>query len=338
MAEALTCTRLSTKPFRIPIAGWSCPIYWAALPDKSGNYRGLSRGGAVVARRAHNPKVVGSNPTPATSLLVQKVHKSSQPIFTEDLLSKFLVSRANGLSPRTISDYEWRLKRFIGYPISPEGIKKFLDNLTCGNGKWNYFKSLRAAVNWLYRAGYITPNPMSFVETPKRQKKLLPAISKEQLQTLLKHCEAHENSERDKAILNLLWYSGMRLSEVANVRTKDFNTNEGTVIVLGKGNKYRKALAGNGVVKEWFSSHDSFELNASGIQMMLKRLGKESGIHCNAHSFRRGFAVHQVKSGLSTRVVQTLGGWEQIGMVERYTKSLSFDDALQVYNAKRSSD
>jgi integrase/recombinase XerC len=187
-------------------------------------------------------------------------------------------------------------------------------------------------VNWLYRNGYITSNPISFVEAPKRQKKLLPAINKEQLQILLGHCEAHESCERDKAILNLLWYSGMRLSEVASVKAEDFDWDKGIVVVLGKGNKYRKALSGNGDVKQWFNSHDSFGLNASGIQMMLKRLGRESGIHCNAHSHRRGFAVHQVKSGLSTRVVQALGGWDTLSMVERYTKSLTFDDALDVYH------
>jgi len=65
---------------------------------------------------------------------------------------------------------------------------------------------------------------------------------------------------------------------------------------------------------------------------MLKRLAKETGIHYNAHSFRRGFCVHNVKSGLSTRVVQALGGWEQISMVERYSKPLTFDDALSIYH------
>jgi len=64
---------------------------------------------------------------------------------------------------------------------------------------------------------------------------------------------------------------------------------------------------------------------------MLKRLKAEAGIPCNAHSFRRGFCIHQVKSGLSTRVVQTLGGWETITMVERYSKSLSFEEALGLY-------
>ncbi|MDD4876551.1 MAG: tyrosine-type recombinase/integrase [Dehalococcoidales bacterium] len=248
-------------------------------------------------------------------------------MFTRELLTTFLKSRANGLSPRTITDYEWRLQRFIGYPLTSQGVKDFLDNLTCNNGKWNYFKCIRALVNWLFRNNYIPENPITFVETPRRQKKILPAISFEQLQALLGHC----HNDRDKAILNFLWHSGCRLSEAASVKASDFNWIEGTVIVLGKGNKFRKALSGNGFVKDWFTSHDSFELDASGIQMMLKRLGKESGIHCNPHSFRRGFAVHQVKSGLSTRVVQSLGGWEQISMVERYTKSLSFDDALKLW-------
>jgi len=144
---------------------------------------------------------------------------------------------------------------------------------------------------------------------------------------LLEHCHC----ERDKALISLLWYSGMRLSEAINVRASDFNWGESTVSVLGKGNKYRKALAGNGLVRQWFAEQDSFELNKGGAQTMLKRLTVETGIQCNAHAFRRGFAVHQIKSGLSTRVVQALGGWETIAMVEHYSKSLIFDDALSIY-------
>ena len=154
-------------------------------------------------------------------------------------------------------------------------------------------------------------------------------MSKEQLDILTNHC----HRERDKALLSFLWYSGVRVSEAARVRAKDFDWEEGVVIVLGKGNRYRKALAGNGIVKDWFSEHDSFGLTSEGIRTVLKILSRETGIRCNPHSFRRGFAVHLVKSGLSTRVVQTLGGWESIAMVERYTKSLDFHDALQVYRA-----
>lgn len=169
---------------------------------------------------------------------------------------------------------------------------------------------------------------------PKTQKKLLAAVSKEQLDILTNHC----HRERDKALLSFLWYSGVRVSEAARVRAKDFDWEEGIVIVLGKGNRYRKALAGKGIVKDWFNEHDSFGLTSEGIQTVLKILSRETGIRCNPHSFRRGFAVHLVKSGLSTRVVQTLGGWESIAMVERYTKSLSFYDALQVYRAECQSE
>ena len=252
--------------------------------------------------------------------------------FTNQLLNDFITSRASGTSQKTITIYHLALDRFIGYSLTPEGINAYLNSLTCGNAKHNYFRVIRTLCRWLYQNDYIANNPIEKVSPPKRQKKLLPAISKEQLHVLLTCCEAHENSERDKAILNLLWYSGMRLSEVANVKVEDFDWNKGTVIVLGKGNKYRKALAGNGEVKQWFNEHDSFEITIDGIASMLKRLSKEANIHCNAHSFRRGFCVHQVKSGLSTRVVQALGGWEQLTMVEHYSKSLSFDDALDVYH------
>jgi integrase/recombinase XerC/integrase/recombinase XerD len=130
----------------------------------------------------------------------------------------------------------------------------------------------------------------------------------------------------------------LRVSEAARVRAKDFNWHEGTIIVLGRGNRYRKALAGNGVVRQWFSEHDSFELTADGIQSTLKILSRKTDIRCNPHGFRRGFAVYQVKSGLSTRVVQALGGWETIAMVERYSKSLTFDDALQLYRQVNGSE
>jgi len=219
------------------------------------------------------------------------------------------------------------LDGFVGYPLTVQGITTYLHGLTCGNGKAKFYSCLRALCNWLFRNGYIPDNPIQQVSPPRIQKRLLPAISYEQLQTLLDYCHC----ERDKALVCLLWYSGMRISEAVSVKARDFNWEEGTVIVLGKGNRYRKCLAGNGAVRQWFSVHNTFEVNKNGAQTMLRRLRVESGIHCNAHSFRRGFCVHQVKSGLSTRVIQALGGWERITMVEHYSKSLSFDDALERY-------
>ena len=264
-----------------------------------------------------------------TELLPQRNQlkaKSSQK-FTTELLEKFITSRSSGTSLKTIGIYHLALDRFIGYPVTPEGINAYLNSLNCGNAKHNYYRVIKTLCRWLYSTDQLPTNTIEQVLPPRRQKKLLPAISKDQLEILISKAK----TARDKVTLNLLWYSGMRLSEAANVRAGDFNWEEGTVIVLGKGNRYRKALAGNGVVKEWFSEHAHLDMTAKGIQTMLQRLSKETGIKCNPHSFRRGFAVHQFRSGLSTRVIQSLGGWETIAMVERYSKSLTFDDALQLY-------
>ena len=264
---------------------------------------------------------MGSNPISSTTPKAKK--------FTTELLEKFISSRPEGSSKKTIQFYRYTLTNLVGYPLTPDGVSSYLKSLTCRNAKLRFYQSLKILFRWLHRNGYISDNPMERVSPPKVQKKLLPAITEEQLQVLLEYCQ----NGRDVALIRFLWHSGVRVSEAARVRAKDFNWHEGTVIVLGKGNRYRKALAGNGIVKDWFEHHDSFELTSEGIQTVFKILSRETGIRCNPHSFRRGFAVHLVKSGLSTRVVQSLGGWESIAMVERYTKSLTFYDALQGYRA-----
>ena len=275
---------------------------------------------------------MGSNPISSTNSKARKFTSYQLQKFTTEFLERFISSRPEGLSRRTIEFYRYTLTDFVGYPISPDGVGSYLKSLTCGNGKLRFYQSLKILFRWLQRNGYISENPMDKVSPPKTQRKLLAAVSKEQLDVLLAHCHC----ERDKALISFLWYSGVRVSEAARVIAKDFNWDEGTVVVLGKGNRYRKALSGNAVVKDWFSEHDSFGLSSEGIQTILKIMSRETGIRCNPHSFRRGFAVHLVKSGLSTRVVQSLGGWESIAMVERYTRSLDFHDALQVYRAVNS--
>ena len=119
------------------------------------------------------------------------------------MLDRFLSSRASGTSPKTVELYHFALDRFIGYPLTPEGIKSYLDSLTCRNGKHNYYRCIKTLCRWLYNTDQLQNNPIEKVLPPRRQKKLLPAITKEQLDILL----SYAISERDKVILNLLWYS-----------------------------------------------------------------------------------------------------------------------------------
>ncbi len=269
----------------------------------------------------------GRCPKPLDECATRNTDAESSQKFTTELLNEFITSRPLGTSPRSIEAYHYTLDGFVNYPISAQGITTYLSRLTCGNGKAKFYSCLRALSRWLYHNGYISENAIEKVSPPKTQKKLLPAISKEQLKVLLNHCHC----ERDRALISLLWYSGMRISEAVNIKASDFNWEEGTVIVLGKGNRYRKCLAGNGLIRQWFSKHDTFELAKGGAQTMLKRLKVDAGVQCNPHSFRRGFCIHQLKDGLSTRIVQALGGWDTISMVENYSKSLGFDEALSLY-------
>ena len=64
---------------------------------------------------------------------------------------------------------------------------------------------------------------------------------------------------------------------------------------------------------------------------MLSRLSIATSIKCNAHSFRRGFACNLHKKGLSTLSIMHLGRWSSLDMVTRYTKSITFDDCLELY-------
>ena len=271
----------------------------------------------------HTQEVTGSSPVSPTTDLAAKC-----PQFSCELLEKFIASRPGGCSENTFDFYRYALTHFIGYPLSVEGVFSYLKSLTCGNDKARYYQALKTLFLWLYCNGYTQDKIIDRVPTPKVTRKILPAVSSEQLEILLKYCHC----ERDRALISFLWYSGTRLSEAASVKARDFNWDEETVIMLGKGKKYSKALAGNGLVRAWFENHDSFEISRAGIATMLKRLSKETGIKANPHSFRRGFCVHNVKSGLSIRIVQALSGWESIVMVERYSKSLSFDDAVELYH------
>ncbi len=134
--------------------------------------------------------------TKSTSDLATKCSQK----FVNTLLEKSLASRASGTSSRSIEAYHYTLDNFVGYPLTSEGISSYLNSLTCHNGKAKFYSCLRALSRWLYRNGYIAENIIEKVSPPKTQRKILPAVSKEQLDTLLAHCHC----ERAKALISFL--------------------------------------------------------------------------------------------------------------------------------------
>lgn len=145
---------------------------------------------------------------------------------------------------------------------------------------------------------------------------------------------------RDKAIIVLFVESGLRLSELANIKAEDINWSDRCIKVLGKGRKVAYAPFGDQACKyitSWISEYKPnstvWGISAYGIATMLKRLEARTGITCNPHTFRRTFAVLLRKSGIDTMTIKELGRWESLEMVQRYTRSFSFQDSMKFYKS-----
>jgi len=248
---------------------------------------------------------------------------------TRDLLEAFLKSRRQGTSKHTLLFYQRCLSKAINTELSSQGINSFLNSLNCGNAKHSYYRAIRALCNWLEREGY--SNQIKRVDAPKVQGKLLPSITIEQLDILL----AAIDNLRDKLIVSLLFDSGLRLSEICAIKSEDIDWESNTIKVIVKGNREAKACFTPHtatILKTYHNGQDSlFGMKPRGIQDMLARLSVVVGFPCNAHSFRRGFACNLHKRGLSTLSIMHLGRWSSLDMVQRYTKSITFDDCLELY-------
>ena len=128
--------------------------------------------------------------------LVAKLVNNGLPL----LLTKFINSRRQGISPRTIQFYEYCLEPFVNrYELTSESINQFLSELSCGNAKHAYFRALRAFCNWATREGCIKNNPISKVDPPKPNEPVLPSLTLEQVNYLIKRAD----NLRDKCIVSL---------------------------------------------------------------------------------------------------------------------------------------
>ena len=272
-------------------------------------------------------------------------HKSASNLLN-NLLNTFMSSRRDGLSQETLKFYRGYLKnanQVIGIGLIGQQIKQFIDSRQCNSGgKHAYYRVLRVFYNWLYspKSGYgLNPqdNPMLMVESPKVGKRILPSLTPEQIISLIDKCE----SVRDRAIISLFSDSGLRLSELASVRLENIDWGSRLIKVLCKGNKEGLAPFGEGtesLLRQWLSQYSPNGGNIWGVDKwdivdMLRGLRSKTGLPCNPHTFRRSFASILAKRGIDSLHIMRLGRWESIQMVERYTRSVRFEDSLKHYKA-----
>lgn len=130
----------------------------------------------------------------------------------------------------------------------------------------------------------------------------------------------------------------MRFNELANIKASDIDWESYTTTIRGKGNKQRKApftertaILLRELISQYGTGGNIWHMKPRGIQNMLLELAKKTNLPCNPHAFRRGFACNLHRKGLSTLDIMHLGGWSDLSMVLRYTRSITFDDCLKHY-------
>ena len=248
-----------------------------------------------------------------------------------------------GVSPSTLGFYKGRLVRFatqVNYPnASRQQIQHYLNSIPPNqNGfatRHASFRAIKTFYRWLY-VEYGLNNPTLGLSAPILSKPILPAHERDQVLYLIEQAR----HVRDKAVIALFTESGLRLSELVNVGLKDIDWKNRTVKVLGKNRKEAYAPFGSlseKYLKQWLSEYQPdgnvWGLSKLGIISMLSRLEKVTGLPCNPHTFRRTFACLLRKAGVDTMTIKDLGRWESLEMVQRYTRSVNFQDSLRFYKA-----
>jgi site-specific recombinase XerC len=264
------------------------------------------------------------------------------------LSQSYLIDRSNtrGLTEASVATIKYHFKALLGFcpnkfPTSDDMIE-FLGTKTPGLRR-RMFETFRAFARWLKKRG-IMQEPWADIDIPKVPIPLLKAPSPDNVTDLFSYIDTHQSPSialRDKTIIATFIESGLRLFELSSIRPEDIDWQERTIRVWGKGRKEGKAPFGqtsDSLLKQWLSQYNPdkgniWGINKAGITVMLRRLKTATGITCNPHSFRRAFACLLRKAGVDTMTIKDLGRWESLEMVQRYTRSVTFQDSLRFYKA-----
>jgi len=196
------------------------------------------------------------------------------------------------------------------------------------SGVRNFYKFLVAR-------GYIK-NPEVNIESPKIEKKLPEVLTEEEIEKLLNVNKVSRKHLRNLAILELFYSSGLRISELCNLKINDLNLENGFIRVKGKGNRERIALLNKfsvemlrkylserktGIDEYLFLNNRNKKISRQSVWKVVKKYAKYAGIgkDVKPHTLRHTFATHLLERGMDLRVVQELLGHKSIATTEIYT-------------------
>lgn len=202
---------------------------------------------------------------------------------------------------------------------------------------------LKSFFNYLTLEKEISENPMDFIDTPRIGRKLPEVLSIQEIELILRAIDLSESEgTRNRAIIEMLYSCGLRVTELTEIKLSYINKEEGFIRVIGKGNKERLVPIGN-VALNWIEHYltqirnhiapskkdeDILFLSIRGrkltrmmIFLIIKKLKTKAGITKNIspHTFRHSFATHLVEAGADLRAVQEMLGHASITTTEIYT-------------------
>jgi len=207
----------------------------------------------------------------------------------------------------------------------------------------------RSFYRWLLKLGRIAASPADTIRAPKAPRKLPQVLDVDEAVQLVEVSTDSPLGLRDRALLELFYSSGLRLSEVCALRWSDLQLAEGMVTVLGKGGKQRVVPVGSHARKAlqaWredsagqqagfvFPGRGGARISSRAVQLRMKQLAMQRGVfkRVHPHLLRHSFASHMLESSGDLRGVQELLGHADIATTQIYTH-LDFQHLAKVYDA-----
>lgn len=273
-----------------------------------------------------------------------------------------------GLSENTINSYGIDLKLFLEYlreneipsfkQVNKEVIVNYMqsekNNNKANSSILRSVSSLRKFFQYLAQEKIIEKDPMLLIDTPKKKQHLPQVLTKEEVEKLLRSPNTGQVlGLRDRAMLELMYAAGLRISEIINLKLEDLHLTMGTLQTLGKGHKERIVPVGDEAIK-WvnryleearpkllkqkrsnylFLNFHGNNLTRQGVWKNLKAEVRKAGIQKNItpHTLRHSFATHILENGADLRIVQELLGHADISTTQIYTH-LSNKQLADIYN------
>lgn len=290
-----------------------------------------------------------------------------------DDLAAFLrhLEHERQLSPNTVAAYRRDLQRFRSWL---EGVDDARDLATArgqdlrgfvaaehrrgqdGRSIRRALSALRALFTWLIREGRLTANPAAGIRAPQTSRRLPRTLDADQMSQLLDGEDGDDwRTLRDAAMFELLYSSGLRLSELVGVNLEDIDLFDGVVTVTGKGGKTRTVPVGRKAreaIRAWLperalrlppdAQHDrgplfvgpkGARLSPRAVQLRLDGQGRRRAVdgRVHPHALRHSFATHVLESSGDLRAVQEMLGHADIGTTQIYTH-LDFQHLARVYD------